>query len=236
MLSSVGFAQGGPPLLTDDPATPGNGHWEINSALNFISNSASYSALFPLLDINYGYGDHIQLNLNSSFNNAAVYGANSGSGGSLTSLAVKWRFVDEKTSEIAISTYPRVDFHTPLASDDPLINAPGSRYLLPIEFAKEFGPFGINPEAGYAYYTGAPAEWVYGLAASYKVEKDVETLFEIHGRTQSTTANRELLYAVGGRSEISEAISLIFSLGRSVTCYDGQPNFWNLYFGFQTRL
>ena len=25
-------AQGGPPLLTDDPDTPGNRHWEINTA------------------------------------------------------------------------------------------------------------------------------------------------------------------------------------------------------------
>lgn len=26
------FAQGGPPLITDDPGTPGNGKWEINVA------------------------------------------------------------------------------------------------------------------------------------------------------------------------------------------------------------
>ena len=26
------FAQGGPPLGTDDPGTPHNGNWEINSA------------------------------------------------------------------------------------------------------------------------------------------------------------------------------------------------------------
>ena len=27
------FAQGGPPLVTDDPGTPGNGNWEINAAI-----------------------------------------------------------------------------------------------------------------------------------------------------------------------------------------------------------
>jgi hypothetical protein len=26
------FAQGGPPMVTDDPGTPGDGHWEINIA------------------------------------------------------------------------------------------------------------------------------------------------------------------------------------------------------------
>jgi hypothetical protein len=28
------FAQGGPPLLTDDPDTPGPRHWEINLSLS----------------------------------------------------------------------------------------------------------------------------------------------------------------------------------------------------------
>ena len=26
------LAQGGPPLVTDDPETPGDGHWEVNLA------------------------------------------------------------------------------------------------------------------------------------------------------------------------------------------------------------
>src|SRR6202044_197616 len=54
-------AHGGPPLLTDDPDTPGPNHWEINLAMT--SQYAAHVWLLgtPLADINYGVGDHIQL-------------------------------------------------------------------------------------------------------------------------------------------------------------------------------
>src|SRR6266849_7689835 len=32
LTERAAFAQGGPPMLTDDPGTPGNRHWEINTA------------------------------------------------------------------------------------------------------------------------------------------------------------------------------------------------------------
>ena len=40
LMVAVGAAraQGGPPLVTDDPDTPGDGHWEINLAA--IANDA----------------------------------------------------------------------------------------------------------------------------------------------------------------------------------------------------
>ncbi|MFT3792165.1 MAG: hypothetical protein QM741_14065 [Rudaea sp.] len=31
-IAKLAAAQGGPPLVTDDPGTPGNGKWEINLA------------------------------------------------------------------------------------------------------------------------------------------------------------------------------------------------------------
>src|SRR5215213_6069594 len=53
--------QAGPPLITDDPGTPGDGRWEINLALTIEQTRAERALELPLLDINYGLGDHIQL-------------------------------------------------------------------------------------------------------------------------------------------------------------------------------
>ena len=55
-FTSVAFGQGGPPLLTDDPGTPGNRNWEINfaSMLVFIREQRYVQA--PLLDVNCGLG------------------------------------------------------------------------------------------------------------------------------------------------------------------------------------
>ena len=55
------FAQGGPPLLTDDPGTPGNRNWEINIASTQFFSPRENEIETPLLDINYGLGDRIQL-------------------------------------------------------------------------------------------------------------------------------------------------------------------------------
>ena len=57
------LAQGGPPMITDDPGTPGNGHWENNLAIAFEHRPNEWSIDAPAIDLNYGWGDHIQLTL-----------------------------------------------------------------------------------------------------------------------------------------------------------------------------
>src|ERR1700682_4712479 len=60
------LAQGGPPMITDDPGTPGNGKFEINVAVVFNRLPQEISWDVPALDINYGVGDHIQLTLQTA--------------------------------------------------------------------------------------------------------------------------------------------------------------------------
>src|SRR6476660_1209307 len=54
-------AQGGPPMLTDDPETPGASVWEINMAYTEQRTSQDRVRSFPHVDFNYGLGEHIQL-------------------------------------------------------------------------------------------------------------------------------------------------------------------------------
>jgi hypothetical protein len=62
-VARVAFAQGGPPMITDDPGTPGNGNWENNLAIVFEHRHNETSIETPEIDLNYGVGEHIQLNL-----------------------------------------------------------------------------------------------------------------------------------------------------------------------------
>ena len=110
----------------------------------------------------------------------------------MASLGVKWRFVDDELFGVAISSYPRIDFHQRFSSEAPVVNTPGTRYFLPIEFSKELGAFGINPEIGFASYTQFGSEWVYGLAMSYiHLQKKKRRYFRFMGARSSvlTTAN-----------------------------------------------
>jgi hypothetical protein len=59
VFAQAAFGQGGPPLITDDPGTPGNKHWEINVA--FTESRFSYGVVYetPHIDLNYGYGNNV---------------------------------------------------------------------------------------------------------------------------------------------------------------------------------
>ena len=90
-VARVAFGQGGPPMITDDPGTPGNRKWENNFAIIFEHRPSETSIDVPEIDLNYGVGDHIQLTLQ----NAPVLLKRSGHGliGGLnsTEAAVKWQ-------------------------------------------------------------------------------------------------------------------------------------------------
>lgn len=61
LADGVARSQGGPPLITDDPGTPVNGKWEINFAFTVEKTHAATEYNAPLIDINYGLGDRVQL-------------------------------------------------------------------------------------------------------------------------------------------------------------------------------
>src|ERR1700678_69639 len=102
---AAAHAQGGPPFRTDDPETPGNKHWEINFGWIGDRNPAAGAYQIPDFDINYGWGDRIQLKYElpiaieetrpqpATPSTPAVQGqVITGLGESL--LGIKWRFYE----------------------------------------------------------------------------------------------------------------------------------------------
>src|SRR5436190_22594246 len=98
------LAQAGPPLLTDDPNTPGKNHWEINIAAIIVQRRTERLLSTPLLDINYGVGERIQLKAEIPW---MVLQSRSGgqtqTGSGSANLGVKWRFLDRKRHKFAMS-------------------------------------------------------------------------------------------------------------------------------------
>src|SRR5256714_12811222 len=84
-------AQAGPPLLTDDPDTPGNGHWEINLAWTVLQTRDRRLFGLPLVDVNYGLGERLQLKAEVPWLVLQDRrGAPTQSGIGSTNLGVKW--------------------------------------------------------------------------------------------------------------------------------------------------
>ena len=233
------FAQGGPPLLTDDPGTPGNKNWEINIASTQFFSPEQHEIEAPLLDLNYGLGDRIQLKyeVNYLFDSDAGARYRGGVGNSL--LGVKWRFHQQSDEKgWRISTYPQLEMNNPFNSETRGLVDRGPRFLLPLEIAKAFGQIGMNFEVGYWLTKNGSNERILGLAVGRQFSKRFEGLSEIYdsvvlgGRTRSTTVD------VGGRFEFHQGLLINFMAGRRIMGIgqvNGQPTFVG-YIGLQVQL
>ncbi len=238
MLLVVGpawvFAQGGPPLLTDDPETPGSGNWEINAAFTVEKRSGETLFATPLLDVNYGLGERHQLKFEIPWLvlTEADRGTKNGLGNSL--VGWKWRMADEKELGFAFSIYPQIEFNNAGSSsaDRGLVDK-GTDILLPVEFAKEFGPLGVNLEFGYSFRERHNDEWLYGLALSYALSDRLELLGEIHGTGAKELRHHELVFNLGARWKFSEHYVLLASVGRGVIAQAGDEPQLLSYFGIQ---
>src|SRR5208283_4524115 len=86
------YAQGGPPYYTNDPGTPGNLNWEINTGyMPFYYSNQSVSHV-PDLDINFGISDRIQLTYETAWLRVQNPFSQTKFGLNQSNPGVKWRF------------------------------------------------------------------------------------------------------------------------------------------------
>src|SRR6267378_1490289 len=136
-VARVAFGQGGPPMITDDPGTPGNGKWENNFAIAFEHRPGETAYDLPAIDLNYGVGEHIQLTLQTAPVLLKRSGHSAIGGIGSTEAAVKWRFVDEEANGADISMFPRIIFNVVQSSMRRGLSEEGTRFQVPVQVAKK---------------------------------------------------------------------------------------------------
>ena len=216
-------AQGGPPLITDDPETPGNGHWEINVAWTLSQKRNARLFGIPLLDVNYGVGEHLQLKAEVPWLVLRERGAKTQSGIGSANFGVKWRFLDKDRHGFAMSTYPQLEIRTSASSVRRGLIEQGGELLLPVEISRELGPVTIDGELGYQVVQRDKDEVLYGLVVGGEINKRLELVGEIHGTAKRNFAENELIFKFGGRFKMNKHYTLLFSTGRSLRAVTGQP-------------
>jgi hypothetical protein len=226
------FGQGGPPMITDDPGTPGNGKWENNLAIAFEHRPGETAYDVPAIDLNYGLGDHIQLTLQT----APVLLKRSGQGliGGLggTEAALKWRFLDEATSGFDMSTFPRVIFNIVQSSVRRGLAEDGTRFQIPFQIAKTFGRLRVDAEFGPRASTVGRSDWLYGIICGFDLAKPTMLMAELHDESRMNFSRDVLTLNFGLRHEFTENYILILSMGHELRSPD-QPTALIGYFGMQ---
>jgi len=232
------WGAGGPPMITDDPGTPGDGHWEINIAAlsNTTPNATTYQ--LPLVDINYGVGDRIQLKFEMPwlFREEVTGIDRSGAGDALA--GVKWRFYDAGDKAWQMSTYPQISFGFPLL-DPPSksgLQDANSSYLLPVEFEHGFEDFDINFELGRWFRpVNSGDSWIAGFVLTREVRKGFELIAELHEEEAVQSTQDELILNFGARYDLSENYTLLLAAGRDLRNSLDVTNTLLTYAGVQMR-
>ena len=234
------FGQGGPPLLTDDPGTPGNRNWEINIAYAPVFINVERFIQAPLLDINYGLGDRIQLKYQVAYVWESDGGASYRGAVGNSLLGVKWRFYQQnREGGWNVSTYPQLELNNPDDSSARGLVEPGPRLLLPIEVTRTFGPLEANFEVGYWINKRRPNGRILGLAFGHQFTKRFEGLAEVYDDARLGGGERATTFDFGGRYEFHHGLLVLFMAGRSFGYFSGagsgQPSFL-AYAGLQVQV
>jgi hypothetical protein len=227
-------AQGGPPMLTDDPDTPGAGVWEINTAYTEQRTNEEHLRSFPHVDFNYGLGEHIQLKFETGWVFADTPdGVKSGLDDSL--LGVKWRFLDQERAGLNMSVYPQLQVENNTNSASRGIAEPGPNLFLPVEVSGEFGKLKLVGEVGYQYFRAQENEWVVGVLGFLQASDNLELMAEVRSFSQKFLNQGDVVVNVGLRQRLSSKFRLLASVGTGLTNTPGATSFI-AYLGIQLML
>lgn len=224
-------AQGGPPLETDDPGTPGGGHVELNVAVGSEREDAGTTYDAPRIDANFGVGARVQVKAELPWRVATARTEPTRSGIGSLGLGVKWRFADRKG--FAASTYPQVTFG---GSDRTRAEgiAESETVFLPLELAWYPGPVSLDAEVGYELGDGSP-EMVFGLAVSRLAGRWLELLGECHAGGGTDLGDLGFRCGAGFRWELRQSLSALGAFGVRVGGPEGSGPDQRWYTGAQLR-
>jgi hypothetical protein len=228
-------AQAGPPYLTNDPGTPGNGNWEINLASMTTRSAGVTQWQIPQIDLNYGLGDRIQLTYEIPYVIQSGGGEPQASGWSNAFPGIKWRFLDQGEGGWQMSAFPQYETPGSTSAQRKGIAEEGSRFLLPFEVAKSLGPLDLDFEAGYYFAHRGPEERILGFVAGHRFTPRLELDVELYNDHAMGAEPNFTTLDLGGRYRLGRGFILLFMAGRSVAHSSGQIDFMS-YLGVQILL
>jgi hypothetical protein len=227
---------GAPPMNIDDPATPGCNKWEINVVVDGEFTRAQRTWDLPLLDINYGVGDNLQLKYevpNVVMDSADSHTRSIGN----SKFGIKYQFYGNDETKHQFAIYPQIQFLAPVINSGPEEpDSAGRIVTLPVLMAVrvgrvERGPLMMTANVGYNISTkadtanfgsaavalGAPLVGQTSILAEIVTEQALKHIND-DPREQVLKLN------VGLMSPVGKHFIIFGSVGRSLATSDGQDH------------
>ena len=233
VASSAALGQGGPPLITDDPATVPTGKWEVNLAWASEHAGSEWRHEAPILDYNHGIGPRQHINFEVPWSFLSGGGLRHNGVGNL-GVGSKWRFLDAKGGAPAMSLHPAVEFGLSRRSARLGLSDSGTSLAVPMEIQWELPGFAVNADVGMALAPGSLPSWLGGVAVGRSFGA-WELLAEIHGMGVVDNSESDWIGQLGFRYELGEGSSILFAAGKSLRTHGTDATQWTSYLALQLR-
>ena len=248
--ASAGFAEdsepiemtvGSPPMISDDTGTPGPKSWEINAVFDAVLSKDSKSYEVPLLDINYGVGEKLQLKYEVPY----VFNDNTGEkahGLSNSAFGVKYRFYDNEKNGLSLAVYPQIEFLTPGAKlagareegGEGGVAEKGTTYVLPFLLTKEFSKFSVTANvAGERSSEDTRIATFASLGVGTRLTDKLAILLEVAGSDLNTTDEKRVLANLGFKFKLSDKHAVVLAAGRDIHAPVGSQKYYYATIAYQ---
>src|SRR4051812_36771030 len=228
------LAQGGPPLMTDDPDTPGPSHWEINFATIVDTSPEARRLDIPRLDMNYGVGNRVQLKFELPWVRYRESDRPSETDMGSAIAGIKWRFLGQEGRRIAWSIYPQYTFRTTRSAVTKGISDSGPELLLPTELTVEIAHVEVNGEIGRSIVAGGAGRQLIAVSTEAGLRRWLEFVGEIHSEAV-TGKSREVFANVGARPTLTQQMVLLLAAGHTIHGRASEQRLY-VYAGLQLNL
>ncbi len=216
-LMAMGVAHAGPPFVTDDPGTPPAGGWEINVPFILERSQHELEMEAPLLDLNYGAAESVQLKLEIPSRVIHEDGNATMAGPGDLLLGMKWRFFEDEKSQVQLAIYPQV--LVPTGDPQRGLGDGGPGCILPLVAQKTWGKWTLFGNVGGVIQTAeGKRNYLYeGVGLTREIGGRLSLGGELYGNSSKEEDNRSNLgFNLGGTWKLREHMNLLFSAGHSI--------------------
>jgi hypothetical protein len=207
----------GAPFVTDDPGTVALGHTELLLFYQSTLGEMARTGASPGLELHFGVLDGVEFDVIPALAFSTPTGASTQRGYGDTTLALKWRLVEESENFPLVSLVPRYTIATGNSAKG--LGNGGSQVFLALAAEKSAGSFQTYGNAGYWINNGPDNRnyWFVGGQAQYQFSERWTIGAEVFYTTpQTQSQSASIGFNVGGYYVFDPRLQLLFSAGRGL--------------------
>lgn len=209
-LGWCGLAHAGPPLITNDPGTPGPGAWEINLAATGARVAGAWDLDAPDLDLNRGVGDSVQLSLHVPWAHRRDDGAGWSSGLGAAEFALRWRFLDQERGGVSVAVQPTWVSSFSRAARRRGLASEHAEFVLPLQVGRESASQAWGVEIARHFVQGEADAWQAGAFVGHSCAARLQCLVELNTTWAPAPAT---VFDLGVVQDRGRHLKLLGSLG-----------------------